>query len=47
MSGGHVAKRRADGRWLPAEPEDRGEFRIALKRRLKDGDTATAEAVAD
>ena len=47
MSGGHVAKRKADGRWRPAEPEDRGEFRIALKRRLKDGDTATAEAVAD
>lgn len=43
MTGGHVQKRKAEGRWHGAEPEERGEFRIALKRRLKEGDTEVAE----
>lgn len=38
LTGGQVQKRRAEGRWHPAEPEERGEFRLALRRRLQQGE---------
>jgi hypothetical protein len=38
LTGGQVQKRRGEGRWHPAEPEERGEFRLALRRRLQQGD---------
>lgn len=46
MTGGQVQKRKAEGRWHSAEPEERGEFRIALKKRLRDGETESTEAGA-
>jgi hypothetical protein len=33
-----VQNRRQEGRWHPAEPEERGEFRLALRRRLRELD---------
>lgn len=39
MNGHNLQMRKRDGRWLPSEPEDRGEFRIALRSRLESGDT--------
>ena len=35
MNGGDVARRRQQGRWRSAEPSERGEFRIQLKRRVE------------
>jgi hypothetical protein len=46
MTGGQVQKRRSEGRWHPAEPEERGEFRLALRRRLKAGEAATEDPAA-
>ncbi len=48
MSGGNVQRRRQEGRWQPAEPEERGEFRIALKQRLErdQGDEEPADVAA-
>jgi hypothetical protein len=39
LAGGSIQKRRQEGRWRPAEPEERGEFRIRLKRRLSRAET--------
>ncbi|MDA0935144.1 MAG: hypothetical protein O3C51_16985, partial [Planctomycetota bacterium] len=43
LTGGQVQKRRGEGRWHLAEPEERGEFRLALRRRLQQGDLPTTE----
>ncbi|MCC6673296.1 MAG: hypothetical protein IT458_19700 [Planctomycetes bacterium] len=47
MQGSAVAKRRQQGRWRPAEPEERGEFRLQLKRRRSAGEDTVAEATPD
>jgi hypothetical protein len=47
MTGGQVQKRRSEGRWHPAEPEERGEFRLALRRRLKAGEASAEDSAAD
>ncbi len=42
MMQGHAIERRQHmGRWRLAEPEERGEFRIQIKRLVASGDTAT------
>lgn len=38
MQGSAVQNRRQQGRWRPAEPEERGEFRIQLKRLVAAGE---------
>ncbi len=38
MTGSNIQKRRTQGRWFPAEPEERGEFRIQLSKRTASGD---------
>lgn len=43
LSGSQVQRRLGEGRWHPSEPEDRGMFRIALRRRIGDGTATTAE----
>jgi len=35
MTGANISKRRREGRWNPAEPEERGEFRIRLRQRMQ------------
>ena len=40
MQGAAISKRKQQGQWRSAEPEERGEFRMALKRRIGQGDTA-------
>jgi hypothetical protein len=45
LTGGQVQKRRGEGRWHPAEPEERGEFRLALRRRLQQGEVAEPESL--
>ncbi len=44
MQGSAVNKRRQQGQWRPAEPEERGEFRIALQqqRRIHEAEVASA-----
>ena len=42
LTGSQVQRRLQEGRWHPAEPEDRGEFRIALRRRVGEGADAPA-----
>ena len=39
MTARNVQRRCQEGRWVAAEPEERGEFRIALRRRLQAGET--------
>ncbi|MEO0480561.1 MAG: hypothetical protein AAF196_13860 [Planctomycetota bacterium] len=39
MNARTVQIRRSEGRWTASEPEDRGEFRLALRSRLESGDT--------
>jgi hypothetical protein len=39
MNGSAIGRRRQQGRWRPAEPEERGEFRLRLKRALPAPDT--------
>ncbi|MBK8977288.1 MAG: hypothetical protein IPM29_15360 [Planctomycetes bacterium] len=36
QTGRNVHKRLQEGRWHPAEPEERGEFRLALRMRLRE-----------
>jgi hypothetical protein len=43
MPGSAIERRRHQGRWRPAEPEERGEFRIHLKRLVAAGDDKPAE----
>ena len=43
MQGSAVFRRRQQHRWRPAEPGERGEFRIRLKQRLQSGDTPVQE----
>jgi hypothetical protein len=42
MPGDAVGRRRNMGRWRLAEPEERGEFRIQVRRRVAAGDDALA-----
>lgn len=37
-----VERRRQQGRWRPAEPEERGEFRIQIKQLIASGDAVVA-----
>lgn len=41
MQGQAIERRQHMGRWRLAEPEERGEFRIQIKRLVASGDTAT------
>jgi hypothetical protein len=41
MQGDAIGRRRNMGRWRAAEPEERGEFRIQVRRRVAAGDDAT------
>ncbi len=43
MNGSNVQRRRGEGRWNPAEPEERGEFRLALKKRIERGEEPPTE----
>lgn len=43
MTGSNVQKRRQEGRWRAADPGARGEFRIALRRRLAAPDDDAAQ----
>jgi hypothetical protein len=43
MQGHAIERRRHMGRWRLAEPEERGEFRICIKRLIASGDTSTQE----
>lgn len=43
MQGSAVFRRRQQHRWRPAEPEERGEFRIRLRQRMQSGDTPLQE----
>jgi hypothetical protein len=47
MTGRNVQRRQHEGRWQPAEPEERGEFRLALKQRLRDGADADATSTEE
>lgn len=42
LTGAQVQRRVQEGRWHPAEPEDRGAFRLALRKRIGDGVAAPA-----
>ena len=46
MTGTNIAKRRKEGRWNPAEPEERGEFRIRLRQRMQ-AESAVEESPSD
>ena len=43
MQGSAVNKRRQQNRWRPAEPQERGEFRIHLRRLRQSGEARTSE----
>lgn len=43
MQGQAIERRRHMGRWRLAEPEERGEFRIHVKRLIASGDTPTQD----
>lgn len=43
MQGSAIERRRQQGRWRPAEPEERGEFRIQLKRLVAAGEDRTVD----
>ncbi len=43
MNRGSVEQRRRSHRWRRAEPEERGEFRMHLRARIKDGTATVAE----
>ena len=43
MQGHAIERRRHMGRWRLAEPEERGEFRICIKKLIASGDTSTQE----
>lgn len=42
MPGNAIERRRHQGRWRLAEPDERGEFRMQLKRRIAAGEDQTA-----
>ncbi len=42
MQGSNIQKRKQQHHWRPAEPEERGEFRIALRRRRGRGEDVVA-----
>ena len=41
-----IDRRRQQGRWRQAEPEERGEFRISIKRLVAAGEDTTSEGDA-
>ncbi len=43
MQGSAVERRRQQGRWRLAEPEERGEFRIQLRQLVASGKAETAD----
>jgi hypothetical protein len=43
MQGSAIQNRRHTGRWRPAEPEERGEFRIQLRAHVASGDAKPVE----
>jgi hypothetical protein len=43
MQGGAIDRRRQQGRWRLAEPEERGEFRIHIKRLIASGENTTQD----
>jgi hypothetical protein len=47
MQGSAVERRKQQSRWRLAEPDERGEFRIQLKRLVAAGEDKTVESPPD
>ena len=47
MQGAAIERRRHQGRWRLAEPEERGEFRIQIKRLVAAGEDTPRESDAE